>query len=60
MKGQGFGSLLLNRAVPMQLRGQAHAEAGEGFYRYELTAPLSELRSRAYAAAPAVVARTYV
>ena len=46
MKGQGFGSLLLNRAVPMQLRGEAHAEAGDGFYRYELVAPLSELLPR--------------
>lgn len=46
MKGRGFGSQLLNRAVPMQLRGDAWAESGDGFYRYELTAPLAELRPR--------------
>ncbi|HUF56116.1 MAG TPA: hypothetical protein VMM55_06095 [Thermohalobaculum sp.] len=38
-----------DRAVPMQLRGEARAESGDGFYRYELTAPLAPSESFAVA-----------
>lgn len=42
---RGFGSVVLERAVPFSLRGEAHVERGADFIRWMLRAPLSELVS---------------
>ncbi|MBF0679674.1 MAG: PAS domain S-box protein [Devosia sp.] len=42
---RGFGSVVLERAVPFSLRGEAHVERGSDFIRWTLVAPLSELVS---------------
>lgn len=43
---QGFGSILLKRAVPIQLRAEMRAEFTADGYLYELVVPLSELAAR--------------
>lgn len=55
----GFGSLLLSRAVPTQLRGEASLGLADGGLRYELTVPLSELRPRMQSHSEADVERAF-
>lgn len=58
-KRRGFGSVLLGRAVPMQLRGQVSSEFTEDGYRYILRVPAGELIPRGRADPDEEVARAF-